>query len=218
VHPIGLPNPLAEERYGGRAGKVSPPNPRMAACLRALHAATAAAGLMPEFEVTFETTHHGPWLETSVMFCEIGSTDTHWGRTDAAEVYASVLATVLRLDTSNSSSSSSSSGADDSSTNDAAAWCTLTPQQRSDATVFICIGGGHYAPRAGDLARKPGVFVGHMLANYSFDWGEAQGWKTAVKEAAAATRTAFPGCRYVFDASVHCNFTRFISSVTSYYW
>eukprot|EP00953_Heterococcus_sp_UTEX-ZZ885_P033381 17361-Heterococcus_DN1.PRE.1 len=136
------------------------------------------------------------------MFCEIGSTDTHWGRTDAAEVYASVLATVLRLDTC-SSSSSSSSGTNDSSTHDDAAWCTLTPQQRSDATVFMCIGGGHYAPRAGDLARKPGVFVGHMLANYSFDWGEAQGWKTAVTEAAAATRTAFPGCSAILisDAS-----------------
>jgi D-aminoacyl-tRNA deacylase len=143
----------------------------------------------------------GPWLETPVMFCEIGSTDAHWGRTDAAEVYASVLATVLRLDSTSSSSSSSSSSS--ISTHDDAAWCTLTPQQRSDATVFMCIGGGHYAPRAGDLARKPGVFVGHMLANYSFDWGEAQGWKTAVKAAAAATRTAFPGCRCVYYSTAY---------------
>ena len=46
------------------------------------------SGLIEEFEVTLETTHHGPLLDTPTLFIEIGSTEEHWGRTDAAEVWA----------------------------------------------------------------------------------------------------------------------------------
>ena len=127
----GLPHPEAEEKYGGRAGQCSPPHPLMGAILRQLLLTTADAGLEKEFEVTFETTHHGPWLAAPVCFCEIGSTDTQWGRTDAAACYADVLCQVLKLGGLVTNVSAS---------NDARAWCTLSEQERADAVVFISLG------------------------------------------------------------------------------
>jgi len=37
--------------------------------------------------------------------------------------------------------------------------------------VLVCIGGGHYAPKHGDLVRSRGahVFLGHILPSYTLD-------------------------------------------------
>jgi len=41
--------------------------------------------------MTIETTHHGPSLSVPTMFIEIGSSETHWNRRDAAEAWADVI-------------------------------------------------------------------------------------------------------------------------------
>lgn len=46
----------------------------------------------------------------------------------------------------------------------------LSSGQVSSGPVLIGVGGGHYAPGMGDLARKPGVRVGHILARYAIQF------------------------------------------------
>eukprot|EP00752_Nemacystus_decipiens_P001496 g1470.t1 len=176
VHPIGVPNPSSSTAAGGKAGRCPPPSPRLAGCLREVGRATREAGLESSFDVTLEVTHHGPWLETPAMFVEIGSSEEHWGRADAAEVWANALTRMLGL-----------VGSPAGDTN----WANLSPSDRAEKAAFVCIGGGHYAPKPGDLARRGG-YVGHMLASYVLDFGE-DGWRSAVSEAVRSTRAAFPG-------------------------
>lgn len=64
---------------------------------------------------------------------------------------------------------------------------------RSERTAFVGLGGGHYAPRCGDLARLEGRYLGHMLASYALDFGEEGRWREAVTEAVRSTRAAFVG-------------------------
>lgn len=33
--------------------------------------------------------------------------------------------------------------------------------------VIVGVGGGHYCPKVGDVARKAGVHLGHVLASYA---------------------------------------------------
>lgn len=46
---------------------------------------------MDDVEVTFEVTHHGPWLDRPTFFIEIGSDETHWGNENAAEILARAI-------------------------------------------------------------------------------------------------------------------------------
>lgn len=79
-------------------------------------------------------------------------------------------------------------------------WADLSPSDRAEKAAFVCIGGGHYAPKPGDLARRGG-YVGHMLASYVLDFGE-DGWRSAVSEAVRSTRAAFPGAGGGFQGGV----------------
>lgn len=85
VHPIG--NPKAAD-FGGRAETLVPAAPLwMTEALRRLR--TTAAGL--PYEVTFEATHHGPYLETPTFFIEQGSTEAEWRDRRASEAIARAL-------------------------------------------------------------------------------------------------------------------------------
>jgi D-aminoacyl-tRNA deacylase len=82
VHPIGN---YSSADFGGRSGMLNPTSPHlMTSALRALR--TAAQGLT--FNVSFETTHHGPILNSPAFYIEIGSYEELWGREDAAEAIA----------------------------------------------------------------------------------------------------------------------------------
>lgn len=45
----------------------------------------------PEYSVSYEVTHHGPYMESPAMFIEIGSEQTHWGDMHAAEMMADAI-------------------------------------------------------------------------------------------------------------------------------
>jgi len=88
VHPIGNPGPAD---FGGRPGTLVPTAPRiMTEVLRAVR--REAAGLA--YEVTFEATHHGPYLEAPAFFIEAGSTEREWGDPAAAEALMRALLSV----------------------------------------------------------------------------------------------------------------------------
>ena len=88
VHPIGN---YHEAEHGGEEGKLVPACPAvMTDMLRAIKAECN----IPEYNICFEVTHHGPYLETPTMFLEIGSDESCWGRSDAADIQSRVLAKV----------------------------------------------------------------------------------------------------------------------------
>jgi D-aminoacyl-tRNA deacylase len=85
IHPLGN---YEKAEYGGRDGTLVPSSPHlMTSLLRRMKA--EAAGL--PFEVSFEVTHHGPYLETPTLFIEIGSDESMWGNREAARAMASSM-------------------------------------------------------------------------------------------------------------------------------
>lgn len=190
VHPIGIPHLLPHETppAGGRPGWAAPPNSRIGPWFRLLKSVAVSQSLFPEFEITLEATHHGPETEVPAMFVEIGSTEEYWQRQDAAKAIAMLFSQGLGLDGSPG----------------VGVWSQET---NSGDKVLLGLGGGHYAPRHGDIAVKEGVWVGHLLSGYSLvmeepppqvlknkNYAQIQGtWKEAIKEAVAATRKSFPG-------------------------
>jgi len=88
VHPIGN---YSTADFGGRPRTLSKSAPQfMTAALRGL--AVNAKGL--GFNVSFETTHHGPILNSPAFYIEIGSYEELWGRQDAAEAIAKTILAV----------------------------------------------------------------------------------------------------------------------------
>ncbi len=85
VHPIG--NPRGAE-FGGQPETLVPSAPRwMTAALRGLR--KEAKGLA--YDVTFEATHHGPYLTAPTFYIEQGSTETEWRDSAASRAIARVL-------------------------------------------------------------------------------------------------------------------------------
>jgi len=88
VHPIGN---YAAADFGGRPGTLCGTAPHlMTSALRNL--AANAKGL--DFKVSFETTHHGPLVDSPAFYIEIGSYEELWGREDAAEAIAKSITAV----------------------------------------------------------------------------------------------------------------------------
>ncbi|XP_028122648.1 D-aminoacyl-tRNA deacylase-like isoform X1 [Camellia sinensis] len=186
IHPIGVPHlrqgdvPL----QGGKPGWAAPPSPRMAPWLKLLKTIAESRGLIPEFEITLEATHHGPETNTPTMFVEIGSTEEHWRRQDAAQVISLLIWEGLGI------------GGGTPVGN----WSSNNDKNK----VLLGIGGGHYVPRHMDIVQKDGVWVGHLLSGYSLPMedptqpkGEINAiggtWRQSIKVAFEATKEAFPG-------------------------
>ncbi len=88
VHPIGN---LGEAQLGGRPRKLVPTVPHwMTQALRLLK--RKAEGL--DFAVSFEATHHGPYLETPAFYIEVGSDEVAWVDKGATSAIAEVLSEV----------------------------------------------------------------------------------------------------------------------------
>ena len=175
LHPIGtmqVPHNTTPQ-YGGRAGDCPPPNPRIAAWWRELN---RVGSELSEFDLTLETTHHGPWIETPSLFIEIGSTAETWGHTKAAEILSGIIFRGLGLDGGQG-----------------------IGKWDGEGIVVVTLGGGHYAPRANMLGLHEHVWIGHMLATYALpfekdDAGNISGmWENSIRKAISSTKLAFPG-------------------------
>ena len=83
VHPIGNWN-AAE--FGGRPGEVVPPAPGlMTDALRRI------AAKSPDYAVTLEATHHGPYLETPTFYVEVGTSAEAYADAHAARILADAI-------------------------------------------------------------------------------------------------------------------------------
>jgi D-aminoacyl-tRNA deacylase len=144
IHPIGTPqyDPSETPPFGGKSGDAPPPSSRMSGWMQELKNQVEIHNLKDEFTISFETTHHGPWISVPCMFIEIGSTEEKWGHEVAASALADVIIKGLNL-------------------NSDVPIPIVEPEK-----VVLCLGGGHYAPLPMRLSDK-GIVLGHMLANYA---------------------------------------------------
>lgn len=87
VHPIGN---FSKAEFGGRDRTLVPVSPHlMTSSLRLLKELWTGTG----FGISFETTHHGPYLETPSFFIEVGSDESLWTHEEAAGTIARVIMT-----------------------------------------------------------------------------------------------------------------------------
>ena len=179
LHPIGVPHLSDGEqgKFGGFGGQTPPPNPRLAAWWRMLLERAPVDASVEAFDLSLEVTHHGPTLDAPALFIEVGSTEATWGHQGAANLLANIIHDGLFDERHNASWSES---------------------EHAGQPVVITLGGGHYAPRANQLASKNGVWLGHMLASYAlpFEQGGTPpkgAWAASIDEAIRATKEAFPG-------------------------
>lgn len=85
AHPVGN---YSSADFGGRPATLSLAHPGlMTSALRNLSVRAQGMG----FNVSFETTHHGPILGSPAFYIEIGSYEELWGREDAAEAIAASI-------------------------------------------------------------------------------------------------------------------------------
>lgn len=82
VHPIGN---YSSADFGGKPGTLCHSSPQlMTSALRNLAARSQGLG----FNISFETTHHGPTVDAPAFYIEIGSYEELWDREDAADAIA----------------------------------------------------------------------------------------------------------------------------------
>lgn len=85
MHPIGN---FGEANYGGRERALVPASPGfLSGLLRELN--RTGKGL--PFQISYEVTHHGPYLEVPTTYVEIGSDESTWGHQGAAVALATAL-------------------------------------------------------------------------------------------------------------------------------
>ncbi len=89
VHTVGN---YGKAKYGGRDHTLAVPCPRlMTEALRLIRKNST----LPDYSVSYEVTHHGPYLETPSFFIEIGSAEQEWRNKAAGKVIAG---TILELE------------------------------------------------------------------------------------------------------------------------
>ena len=179
LHPIGVPHlPMGEQGpYGGHGGTAPPPSPRLASWWKMLLNLAKDEESVEGFDLSLEVTHHGPTVDVPTLFIEVGSTEETWGHLGAAQLLATIMRDGLLKQTGS----------------------TWVEEMHAGEMVLVTLGGGHYAPRANQLAALDGVWLGHMLATYALPFektteGEVGGnWKQSILAALKATRRSFPG-------------------------
>ena len=92
VYPIGNFN---KAEMGGKDGALVPVAPH---CMTHAYRELKKRGTGLQYEVSFEATHHGPFLSTPTFYIEIGSDEAAWADKEPARVIAATLDDVLFSD------------------------------------------------------------------------------------------------------------------------
>ncbi len=136
VHPVG--NPTHRHDYGGQPRTFGTCAPRdMGALLRRL--AVHRDRLDLPHEVTYEATHHGPYIRQPSLFVEIGSNEDWYDDEPSAKALAAAVLDVLG------------------------------GEGTIDGPVHVGVGGGHYVPQQTRKALAGEADFGHMIASYAVD-------------------------------------------------
>jgi D-aminoacyl-tRNA deacylase len=150
VHPIGN---YGEAKFGGKNKTLVYAHPHfMTGMLRSIK--KNAPSYLKEYQICFEVTHHGPYLEIPTVFVEIGSTEKKWNDPNLGQIIACSVLEVLQK------------------------------TNKDDCIAVVGVGGGHYAPRFSDVAFEKKVAFGHMIPKYQIDQGtiDIHSYKDALKK------------------------------------
>lgn len=91
VHPVGN---YGKAEFGGKERMLSMSSPEMMTeALRLME----AKNTLDDFSVSYEVTHHGPYLEIPAFFIEIGSKEEEWSNRMAGELISEVLLELERF-------------------------------------------------------------------------------------------------------------------------
>ncbi|MGC8998809.1 MAG: D-aminoacyl-tRNA deacylase [Candidatus Bathyarchaeia archaeon] len=133
---VHTPGNLGEADLGGIPRKVSiAPANAMKTALCTMASLVEEKNL--NYKVSYECTHHGPSLDTPVMFAELGSTPREWEDLEAAEAVAH--ATMKAVENFS--------------------------QQESIAVLGV--GGPHYNEKFTKMALESDIAFGHMIPKYA---------------------------------------------------
>jgi len=142
VHPVGN---YGDAELGGRSKTIVKSSPfMMTNLLRLIKKNYKLTNL--EYQVCFEVTHHGPYLEIPTFFAEIGSTEKQWKDKNSAKIIASSILELIK---------------DYMNINIA----------NIEIPVLLGVGGGHYAPRFTDVIFEKNAVFGHMIPSYQINAG-----------------------------------------------
>ena len=161
VHPLGN---WGNADFGGKPGTLVPTAPRE---MTHAHNLLKKKARHLDFKVTFEATHHGPYLKTPLFFIEIGSDENAWYEKEPAKIIADVI---LSLDRSSSETK---------------------PILTADDIICIGIGGGHYMPRISEVAETHKMSFGHMIPGYALEHIDEAMIRQAMKKTPGVSHVYF---------------------------
>lgn len=142
VHPVGN---YGEAQLGGRSKTLVKCSPwLMTDLLRLIKKNYYSTDL--DYQICFEVTHHGPYLNTPTLFAEIGSTSKEWSNKESGNIIAQSILELLQKHSDINKIS-------------------------KEIPVLIGIGGGHYAPRFTDIIFEKQAVFGHMIPSYHINSG-----------------------------------------------
>jgi D-aminoacyl-tRNA deacylase len=133
---VHTPGNVSKAELGGlpRALSVSPAT-AMRAALRALMQCKEEQSL--DYAVSYECTHHGPSLNVPSMFVELGSSETQWQDSKAAQAVAQSAMTAVEL------------------------------FEKSENLAVLGIGGTHYNEKFTRMALVGEASFGHMISKHA---------------------------------------------------
>ena len=142
VHPIGN---YGKAEFGGSDNTLVPCSPQMMTYLLRLINNNLQQTTL-QYQVCFEVTHHGPFVETPTLFVEVGSTEKQWNDSKPAEIIAQSVLSMLKQ-------------------------YRYEEDFSTPIPILVGVGGGHYAPRFTDVIFKKNAAFGHMIPKYQIDAG-----------------------------------------------
>jgi D-aminoacyl-tRNA deacylase len=90
-----------------------------------------------DYEVTMETTHHGPYIETPSIFIEIGSEESDWENKQAGKIIANTIEKAIK---------------------------TFKQQKKK---IAFGIGGPHYCPNFNNIQLGEEYSIAHLIPEYA---------------------------------------------------
>ena len=144
VHHVGNPT---QRTLGGEPGRLGFSFPRLASSLLVDYRREAEAlGILGEYEVSLEATHHGPTsVRKPVVFIEIGSTPSEWSDRRAHKVLAQTLLPYVE-----------------------------GKRASPDCVEAVAFGGSHYPRKFTSLVLKEEYCIGHILSKHAFNEGVSE--------------------------------------------
>jgi D-aminoacyl-tRNA deacylase len=160
VHPTGN---CAEALYGGYPRELNVPAPfEMKKLL--LHMDRQREKTVPEYDVTFEVTHHGPTrLSVPSLFIEIGSSEPEWKNKTAGKVVADAVLSLAEHDAADMKEMREMRemiGEDR---------YLKEKELQTNQIVAVGFGGSHYGERQTVNIFKTRLAFGHMFPKYQLE-------------------------------------------------